>query len=287
MVFPAGEMLKQVRRDKPLIHHITNNVTMGDCADATLNIGALPVMAHALREVEEMVAAARAAVLNIGTLHPEQLEAMVAMGRKARELGIPVVLDPVGAGATSYRTAAAWQILQEARPAVIKGNAGEIGTLAGIEAARVSGVQSLDGGEDPRRAAQKLLDRLDYEAVVAITGAVDLVTDGSKTIRVQNGHPLLPRIVGSGCMAASLVASFAAVEKDLLHAAGAALAALGVAAERAAAWPVPGENVSPQKQVSPQGRGELGPASFKVRLLDALSFLTPDDLDRLAEIEVQ
>ncbi len=286
-MFPPGDILKQIRREKPLVHHITNHVTMGDCADATLNIGALPVMAHALREVEEMVAAARAAVLNIGTLHPEQLEAMVAMGRKARELGIPVVLDPVGAGATSYRTAAAWQILREAKPAVIKGNAGEIGTLAGIEAARVSGVQSLDGGEDPRRAAQKLLDRLDYEAVVAITGAVDLVTDGRRTIRVQNGHPLLPRIVGSGCMAASLVACFAAVGKDLLQATGAALAALGVAAERAASSPVLKENISAERQVSRECQEELGPASFKVRLLDALAYLAPDELDRLAKIEVQ
>ena len=282
-----GELLARLRREKPLIHHITNTVTIGDCADATLSIGALPVMAHAAVEVVEMVASARAAVLNIGTLSPEQVNAMVAMGNKARELGIPVVLDPVGAGATSYRTETANHLMRSVRPAVIKGNGGEIGTLAGFRGARVSGVQSLDTGSKPLLAAQRLLESLDYEAVVVITGAVDLITDGSQTARVHNGHHLLPQVVGSGCMAGSLIAAFAGVERDFFRAAAAALAAMGVAGEQAAAFSPAGERAYQEEEKDGAALTKLGPSRFKTRLLDALYYLTPDQLDRQARIEVQ
>lgn len=282
-----GNILAKVRLQKPLVHHLTNNVTMGDCADATMSIGALPVMAHALQEVEEMVAAARAAVLNIGTLYPDQVDSMLAMGKKAREFGIPVVLDPVGAGATSYRTEVAELILRTVRPVVIKGNGGEIGTLAGMGTARVSGVHSMDGGGDPARAARALLGKLDYEAVVAVTGAVDLLTDGRQTVRIKNGHPLLPMVVGSGCMAASLVASFAAVEKNKLHAAAAALAAMSIAGElAAAAMPADAAESSPAEAFR-AGKSIFGPACFKAYLLDVLYYLTPAELDRRAKIEVE
>ncbi len=286
-MFGAGELLIRIRQEKPLVHHITNNVTIGDCADVTLSIGALPVMAHSAREVEEMVASARAAVLNIGTLYPEQVSAMVAMGKKAKELGIPVLLDPVGAGATSYRTDVANHLLRTVRPDVIKGNGGEIGTLAGIRGARVSGVQSLDTGSDPLLAAQRLLENLDYEAVVVITGAVDVVTNGSQTARIHNGHQLLPQVVGSGCMVGSLIASFAGVEVDRIRAAAAALAAMGVAGEQAAASLPAGKTTPQEIETDRTNLAKLGPAGFKVQLLDALFFLTPDQLDRQARIEVQ
>ncbi len=286
-MFRSGELLKRLRQEKPLIHHITNQVTMGDCADATLSIGALPVMAHAIREVGQMVASARAAVINIGTLYPSQVDSMMAMGKKALQLGLPVVLDPVGVGATSYRTEVAHELLRSVKPAVIKGNGGEIGTLAGIAEARVSGVQSIDTGGDPLQAAKKLLENVEHQAVVVVTGAVDLITDGRRVARVHNGHELLPQVVGSGCMAASLVAAFAGVEEDPFHAAVAAMAAMGVAGEQAAALLPVEEKMSWDKRISQTGRTRLGPARFKIQLLDSLYHLDPDELDSQAEIEVQ
>jgi hydroxyethylthiazole kinase len=271
-VFNGGDILQRIRREKPLIHHITNSVTMGDCADMTMSIGALPVMAQAREEVEEMVSSARGAVLNIGTLYPSQIEAMLIMGRKARALDIPVVLDPVGAGATAYRTDTARLIIKEAKPTLIKGNNAEIISLAGGRRPRISGVQSLEEGEDPLPGALDLLKTLDYRAIVAVTGPVDLVTDGRRVARVKNGHLLLPQVVGSGCMAASLVSAFSAVGKDHFMAATAALVALGVAGEIAA-----GEGVA----------GAPGPMEFKRRLLDALYFLTPGELDRKARVEIE
>lgn len=271
----CGRLLAEIRRKKPLIHHITNMVTMGDCADATSAIGALPVMAQARDEVKEMVSQARAAVINIGTLDPHQVEAMLEMGRQARERGIPLVLDPVGAGASSYRTSVAWLLLKETAPSIIKGNGAEIGSLAGLKEARIKGVHSLNAGGDPFLAAGKLLSTLGYRAVVIVTGAEDAITDGKRRARVLNGNVYLPLVVGSGCMAASLVASFAAVAEDHFQAAAAAMATLGVAGEIAA-------RVKEDEPFS-----GLGPAGFKVRLLDALFGLTPDELDKRARIEVQ
>lgn len=243
---------------------------MGDCADITMGIGALPVMACAREEVEEMVEAARGVVLNLGTLSPARVDAMLALGRKAREKNIPIVLDPVGVGATRYRTEMARLILKEVKPSIIKGNSAEIISLAGLEKPYLSGVQCLQRSPNPLPDAESLLKKLHYGAVVAVTGPVDLVTDGQRTARVYNGHRLLPLVVGSGCMAASLVAAFAAVEADLFLAATAALSAMSIAGEAAA-----------------RGADGLGPAEFKKRLLDALYFLTPQELDRRARVEIQ
>ncbi|RJX28811.1 MAG: hydroxyethylthiazole kinase [Dethiobacter sp.] len=266
------EILTVIRREKPLIHHITNYVTAGDCASITTSIGALPVMAHALEEVEEMLGAARAAVINIGTLFPLQVDSMVELGKKSREKGIPVVLDPVGTGATAFRTKIARLLLEEATPPIVKGNEAEIGSLAGIKEVKICGVQSLDGGIDPLESARRLREMLNYNAVVAVTGPVDVVTDGKRAARIFNGHTLMPLVVGSGCMAASLVAAFAAVEKDYFLAASSALAAMGVAGEIAAET---GEE-----------RKLPGPAEYKIRLLDALFHLTPQEFARRARIEL-
>ncbi len=271
-MFKGGKNLSALRQKRPLVHHITNSVTIADCADVTMSIGALPVMAHAPDEVPEMAGTADAAVINTGTLYPFQVRSMLELGRIAAERGIPAVLDPVGAGATSYRTATARMLIKEANIPIIKGNAAEIGILAGVRAVKISGVQSLDGGADPLESARRLAaSTSQQQPVVAVSGPVDVVTDGERVARIHNGHFLLPLVVGSGCMAASLVAAFAAVEGDFFYAAVAALAAIGVAGEIAAAV----------KEVS------LGPALFKVRLLDALYHLTPDELDRRAKVEIQ
>ena len=147
----TGDSLRRLREAKPLVHQIANYVVMNETANATLALGALPVMAHAREEVEEMVAIAGALVLNIGTLSPHWVDAMVLAGRAANEHGVPVVLDPVGAGATTYRTETAKRLLDEVQVTVVRGNAGEIATLVGVQA-EVRGVESIDCRQQSRRA---------------------------------------------------------------------------------------------------------------------------------------
>ena len=254
----AGDSLRRLRDAKPLVHQITNYVVMNETANATLALGALPVMAHAPEEVEEMAAIAGALVLNIGTLSPSWVEAMVLAGRVANERGIPVVLDPVGAGATTYRTETAKRLLDQLDVTVLRGNAGEVATLVGVEA-EVRGVESIGGGGDPGEVAREAGRRLGL--VASVTGAVDHVSDGETVIAVENGHPLLGAVTGTGCMASALTGCFLAVNRDApLDAAAAALVAFGVAGEDAAAH-------------------AAGPGSFHVALYNALAALDPETLD--------
>jgi hydroxyethylthiazole kinase len=248
--------LARIREQKPLIHHITNFVVMNDTANVTLHVGALPVMAHAAEEVAEMVTQAGALVLNAGTLTPARVESMLIAGRKANELGVPIVLDPVGAGATTLRTQANLRLLGELQIAVVRGNAGEIGTLSS-SGGLVKGVESVKGVDDPAAVAQSMARA--RETVVAVTGKRDIVSDGRRILGVDNGHEWLQANTGTGCMATTLIAAFAAVERDYLVAAAGGLACLGLAAELAA-------------------RKAQGPASFKVALFDQLYHLTPAQL---------
>jgi hydroxyethylthiazole kinase len=226
-----AKLFQNVRANRPLVHHITNYVTVNDCANITLCAGAAPVMAHSRHETAEMVAMAGALVLNIGTLDTRQVEQMLAAGRSANALGVPVVLDPVGAGATKYRTKTALRLLKELEIAVLKGNGGEIASLAGA-GGKVRGVDS-DGVEGkPEQITREYAGKLGI--VVAMTGPTDFVSDGKRTLRVDNGHPLMGRFSGSGCMAASVVGAFAAVAGDRVNTTAAALAAFGVAGEKAA-----------------------------------------------------
>jgi hydroxyethylthiazole kinase len=195
---PAS-LLTRVREARPLVHHITNYVTVNDCANITLAVGAAPVMADAPEEVAEMAGMADTLVLNIGTLSSTQIEAMLLAGKAAMARGIPVVLDPVGAGATVFRTATALRLIEGLDIAVLKGNAGEIGTIAGIEA-RVRGVDSAGLSGDPAEVCSRLAARLG--CVVAMSGPVDVVADGSRVAFVENGHPLMGAVSGwtSGAM---------------------------------------------------------------------------------------
>lgn len=257
-------LLGRIREQRPLIHHITNMVVMNDTANITLALGASPVMAHAIEEVEEMVGLAKALVLNIGTLTPEQVEAMLRAGKRANELGIPIVLDPVGAGATKLRTQSALRLLRELRISALRGNASEVGTLVGV-AAETRGVDSLSLSEDrevvARRAAQT------FGCTVVLTGACDVVTDGQRLAMVENGDPLLAAITGSGCMATSLVGAFLAVEPDAWLAATASMVAMGLAGEIAA---------------SKAG----GPGTFRSHLLDAVAHLNVEMLTRGQKVSV-
>lgn len=254
----AAETLEKIRRQKPLIHHITNMVVMNDTANVTLHLGALPVMAHAKEEVEEMVSLSSALILNPGTLTPEWIESMFIAGKKANKLNIPIIQDPVGAGATKLRTQQNLKLLKKLHIAILRGNSGEIGALAGA-GGKVKGVESVEGLTNPLKTASTLARR--YRLVLAITGKQDIVSDGKRILLVDNGHQLLSCLTGTGCMATTVIACFAAVEKDYLLSTAAALACFGLAAELAAK----------SKKVN-------GPASFKVALFDELFNLTPAKL---------
>ena len=259
----AGKTLARIRERKPLVHQITNYVVMNETANATLALGALPVMAHAVEEVEEMVGLAGALVLNIGTLSPPWIEAMVLAGRAANERGIPVVLDPVGTGATRYRTDTARGLLRELDVTVLRGNAGEVATLVGVEA-EVRGVESIAAGDDAAGLARAAAATLGV--VASVTGAVDHVSDGERTIAVANGHELLAAVSGTGCMASAITGAFVAAKPDRpLEAAAEALIAFGVAGEDAAA----------------EARG---PGTFHAGLYDALAALDPATLDERARV---
>jgi hydroxyethylthiazole kinase len=257
-----GATLRKLRERKPLVHQITNYVVMNETANATLALGALPVMAHAREEVEEMVELAGALVLNIGTLSPHWVEAMLAAGKAANAVGVPVILDPVGAGATRYRTDTARRLLEQVDVAVLRGNQGEVATLVGVEA-EVRGVESMGVGGEPAELARAAARKLGL--VASVTGAVDHVSDGERVLAVANGHELLASVTGTGCMASAITGCFLAAKQDRFEAAAEALAAFGVAAEDAA-------------------REAKGPGSFHVGLYDALAALDPETLDSRARI---
>lgn len=261
----AAELMSRVRTRKPLIHHITNLVVMNETANITLCTGALPVMAHAPEEVAEMAGAASALVLNIGTLSTEQIEAMLLAGKRANQRGIPIVLDPVGAGATRLRTESAMRLLSELSIAIVRGNLAEIGVLAGFQA-KISGVESLGVAAEPVEVAQKLAQK--FHCVAAITGVVDVISDGSRIASVSNGHAMMSTVTGTGCMATTVVACYAAVEPDKLLATSSALAVYGLAGEIAA-------------------KSAKGPGSFHVGLYDALAGLSEDRVRDGVQIEIQ
>jgi hydroxyethylthiazole kinase len=263
MISP-GFTLHVLRERKPLIHQITNYVVMNETANATLALGALPVMAHAVEEVEEMTRLASALVLNIGTLSERWVEAMLLAGAAASERAIPVVLDPVGAGATGYRTDTARRILDVVGVTVLRGNAGEIATLVGAQA-EVRGVESISTGIAPAELAVQAARLLGV--IASVTGPVDHVSDGERVLTVSNGHELLATVTGTGCMSSAMTGCFLAAKPgEPLEAAAEALAAFGVAAEDAAA-------------------GADGPGTFHARLYDALYALDPATLDGRARVE--
>ena len=260
MAVSPGKTLRKLRARRPLVHQITNYVVMNETANATLALGALPVMAHAREEVEEMAANAGALVLNIGTLSGHWIEAMLLAGKAAKG---PIVLDPVGAGATHYRTETAQRLLDELDVTVLRGNAAEVATLVGRRA-EIRGVESIgvagSTAEVVREAAREL------GCVVSVTGPIDHVSDGERVLAVQNGHELLGTVSGTGCMSTAVTGSFlAAKPAEPLEAAAEALAAFGVAGEDAA-------------------RDAKGPGTFHAGLYDALYNLDPGTLDERARI---
>jgi len=259
----ASECLERVRREKPLVHHLTNWVTIYDCANIVKVFGGSPVMAHAREEVADMAGIADALVLNIGTLTSHFVEAMIVAGKSANHKGIPVVLDVCGAGATPFRDQKCFEILDGVSVSVIKGNSSEIARIAG-ESVTTKGVDASTVEKDLVTIARDLAAR--RGCTVVVTGKEDIVADASQAFLVKNGHPMMTNIVGTGCMATSVIGAFAAVEKDPVAASVAGLVCYEVAAEIAA-------------------KDAGGPGSFKERLFDAAFHLDGETVGRMEKVQ--
>lgn len=263
----AAALSDQVRARVPLVHNITNYVTVNDVANALLAIGGSPIMADDIEEVADITAISSALVLNMGTLTQRTIASMLAAGKKANELGIPVVLDPVGAGASRLRNEAAGQILSQIQLSVLRGNLSELSFAAGLEVS-TKGVDSAEEDEknDSVKVAKAVAQK--FGCVAAVTGAVDVISDGSRVVKIQNGHPLLSKVTGTGCMLSSLVGAFVGVsDEDFFTAAVAGVACMGIAGELAY-----------------EKAGAMGTGSFHIAIVDALSQLDSSVLKERARL---
>ncbi|MCM0647764.1 hydroxyethylthiazole kinase [Clostridium swellfunianum] len=268
-----SKLLYKLREKKPLVHHLTNYVTVNDCANITLAIGGSPVMADDINEVRDMVSLASSLVINIGTLNSRTVEAMLEAGKRANELGVPVVLDPVGAGATSYRTETAKRIMNEIKLSVIRGNLSEIKTLYGIEAQTrgVDSSETFEGKDGGLEAVKKLAKdfALRLNTIIAITGAIDIITDGTILYSVENGHETMSKITGTGCMCTSLIGSYLGAGEDKLLAALSGVVSMGIAGEIA---------------YESLNKKDEGTGTLKVKLIDAIFNLCEENLCKRSKI---
>ncbi len=256
--------LEAVRTKHPLVHHLTNWVTIYDCAQAVKSFGASPVMAHAPEEVADMTGLASALVLNIGTLTADVIQSMKEAARAANDRNIPVVLDVCGAGATPFRDQKSSELLDYAFISVIKGNSSEISRIAGLDV-RTRGVDTEHVDADLRRIARTLA--AERNCTVVITGEEDIIADADRTYIVHNGIDMMSRVVGTGCMAASVIGTFVgASPEEATAAAAAGLCCYGIAAELAL-------------------KKSGGPASFKQHLIDSLYSLTRDEVLSMQRVE--
>ena len=259
----AYVLLEKIRADKPVVHHLTNWVTIYDCANIVKILGASPVMAHAKEEVAQMAKIASSLVLNIGTLTVDFVEAMKLAVKSANEKGIPVVLDVCGAGATELRNNNSFELLDQVKIDIIKGNASEIARVSGEEV-KTKGVDAVLVNKNMIEVAKKLARQ--RKCTVVVTGKEDIVTDGKKVYLIKNGHPMMANIVGTGCMAASVIGAFSAVQKDLALASTAGLVCFEVACECAV-------------------KKSRGPGTFKEQLYDCLYHLDKQTIDAMQKVE--
>ncbi len=252
-----------VRERAPVIHNITNYVVMNTTANALLALGASPVMAHAREEAADMVGIASALVVNIGTLSREWVLSMFSAAEHAKKKGIPVILDPVGAGATPYRTDTAREFVREFRPTVIRGNASEVMAVR-EDRAKTKGVDSTEASHDALASAHEI--HRDFGSVVVISGETDFIIGRGRTVMIRNGHPMMTRVTGMGCAATALCGAFSAVSDDPFSSAAAAMAVMGIAGEMAA-------------------EKSDGPGTLQVRFLDALFSLSREDIVHRIRVE--
>lgn len=261
-------LLTKVRNKTPLVHHITNYVTVNDCANITLAIGASPIMADDIDEVNEITAISSALVLNIGTLNKRTISSMIAAGKKANELNIPIVLDPVGAGASRQRNQTVNTLLKQIKFSVIRGNMSEIrfiaglsATTKGVDASKSDLENSIKNGID---VAKALSDKLG--AVIAITGATDIISNGKAALCIENGHKMLGSITGTGCMCTSLIGSFCGITSDYYMAAVSGIMCMGIAGE-----------------IAFENAGSKGNGSYHMAVLDEISKLKPETIHKGAK----
>ncbi|MEH7305472.1 hydroxyethylthiazole kinase [Neobacillus drentensis] len=253
------ETVEKVRKVNPLVHNITNVVVTNFTANGLLALGASPVMAYAAEEVADMAKIASSLVLNIGTLNPQTVDSMIIAGKAANESGVPVIFDPVGAGATAYRTETAQRIMNEVKVSAIRGNAAEIANVLG-EKWEIKGVDagSTANGDIVTLAIKAAQT---WKCVVIITGKEDVVSNGETTYLVYNGHPIMTKVTGMGCLLTSVIGAFAGVEEDLILASVAALTYYEIAAEKAAGQ-----------------TAEKGPGSFQIEFLNQLTLVSFEDI---------
>lgn len=270
-----NQIVDHVRMQTPLVHNITNYVTVNDCANILLACGGSPIMADSIMEVEEITSICNALVINIGTLNERTIEAMILAGKKANELGHPVILDPVGAGASNFRTETTFRLLQEVQFTVIRGNISEIKTIGGEN----GNTKGVDANVVDTITEERLDDAIVFAqsvsektgAIIAITGAIDLVCDTKHAYIIRNGHPIMSKISGTGCMLTAIIGAFCAANpQQLLQSTATAVAAMGLCGELAY-----------KKMI----KKEEGTASLKIYLIDYISQITGEILKEGAQIE--
>lgn len=249
------QLLEQVRDKVPLIHNITNYVTVNDVANAILAIGASPIMADAIEEAADITAVSSALVLNIGTLNGRTVESMISAGKKANSLGIPVIFDPVGAGASCLRSDVTRTILESVKISILRGNLSEISFTAGLSASTKGvDVSKEDEKHDIVSVARKAAAQ--WDCIAAVTGAVDVIAGPGRLVKIRNGNKMLSRVTGTGCMTTALVGAFAGAGQDPFAAAAGGVASMGIAGELAF-----------------EAAGKTGTGSYHIAIIDALSCL--------------
>jgi hydroxyethylthiazole kinase len=265
-----GNLLDEVRRKKPLVHNITNYVTVNDCANILLALGASPIMADDIKEAADITKISSALVINIGTLNERTIESMIDSGKKANELNIPVVFDPVGAGASEFRNATTKRIIDEVKISVLRGNMSEIKFIAGLQATTkgvdVSEADSKEGAMEGSNVAKNLADRLN--CIVAITGVTDIVSDGKRVAILDNGTKMLSNVTGTGCMTSALVGAYCGAGLDYFIAAVSGIASMGIAGE-----------------IALEKAGNVGTGSFHIAIIDAISNLNLETIKKMAKVK--
>lgn len=270
IVIKISNLLNEVRNKKPLVHNITNYVTVNDCANILLALGASPIMADDIKEAADITKISSALVINIGTLNERTIESMIASGKMANELNLSVVFDPVGAGASEFRNATTKRILEEVKINVLRGNMSEIKFISGLEVS-TKGVDASEsdlksGNDEGIKICKNLADKL--KCTVAITGATDIVSDGKRVAILENGTKMLANVTGTGCMTTSLIAAFCGAGLDYFIGAVSGITAMGVSGE-----------------IAFEKAGEIGTGSFHIAIIDAISNLNSEIIKNMAKVQ--
>lgn len=259
------ELIKKVKEINPLVLHYTNNVTMTDCANTTLAIGASPLMSLSYEEVDDIVKASSAVVINIGTMNSEMLDLFVLAGKAANKYNKPVILDPVGVFATNARTEITNRLLNEVKFDVVRGNISEIQFLGGLNV-KGKGVDSFDDGADSSEIVIEVAKKL--ECVVVASGKIDLISDGNTLYKIQNGSAKLKYITGTGCMSTSLIGSFLPCADNIIDAAVMGTLAMSISGE-----------------IADKENPAIG--TYKTLLFDNLFLLNKETLETYARVDIK